>query len=66
MWGSPAPPHISQILKKKMDKKLYFDPEMTVVDLNLKTTILVGSTGDINDDDNSSVPSPEPGGDDDF
>ena len=49
-----------------MDKKLYFDPEMTVVDLNLKTTILVGSTGDINDDDNSSVPSPEPGGDDDF
>jgi hypothetical protein len=29
-----------------MDKKLYFEPELKVVELNLAKTILVGSAGD--------------------
>ena len=29
-----------------MDKKLYFEPEVKVVELNLAKTILVGSAGD--------------------
>ena len=42
MWGSLAPPHVSQTLEKKMDKKMYFEPEMEVVELELQG-MLAGS-----------------------
>ncbi len=45
MQGELCPLHVSQTLKKKMDKKVYFDPEMEVVELNLTQAILTGSDG---------------------
>ncbi len=36
-----------------MDKKLFIEPEMEIIDLQVANALLAGST-DINDDDNSA------------
>lgn len=47
-----------------MDKKMYFEPEMEVIDLKLQG-MLCASDGSI-DEDGQSGKSDEEGGDDDF
>lgn len=53
--GEHAPPHVSQTLEKKMDKKFYEMPEVEVINLQLEGAILVDS------DPNKPGVSDEPG-----
>jgi hypothetical protein len=59
--GEPAPPHISQTLKKKMDKKFYVAPMLEQIKIDT-TVIMAGSPGaGINSDYSASTgETPEP------
>ena len=47
MTGEQYPLSISiKKVFKKMDKKVYFDPEMEIVELKVAQAILTGSDGD--------------------
>lgn len=63
MTGEQHPLSISNLkVFKKMDKKLYFEPEMEVVNLMLESAVLVGSIGEETEADLD----PSEGGQDDF
>ena len=49
-----------------MEKKLYFDPEMEVLEIDIESAILAASEGGINDDNSvipDDTPSDDPNGD---
>ena len=56
--GLTSPTHYIKILKKKMDKKMYFEPETEVIDLKL-TNMLCASPGDIDEETGESPFDPD-------
>ena len=62
--GVTSPTHYNKKVFKKMDKKMYFEPEMEVIDLKLQG-MLCTSDGSV-DEDGGTTQDETPGEDGDF